>query len=200
MESHRSEAKPLELSQPKNGETPQLEETSAEPPSQLVVNGKLPYREASASWPLPEVQLLVSTFSKPFPDLPQRDGSQVGVARISGGRQEQVFARIGVKYDWNYPFHFWFFIGKMMSKALFQDDSLLDVLNYIPVNNYEFVGYVNKARGVDDQGSKDQVNVVDVHLKRPQPGQPIQIFWKPARGLVVQKIEEWVKEKMPPPR
>lgn len=87
---------------------------------------------------------------------------------------------------------FWFFLGKIISRALFQEDSWLEVLNYVPVRNIEFVGYTNKQRSDEDDTSSARVvtNVIEVHFSRPQPGEPIRVFWKPARGLIVQKIEE----------
>ncbi|KAK7424123.1 hypothetical protein QQX98_000733 [Neonectria punicea] len=192
--THLEEA---QVSQPRHQEPIPPADNPADNPAERtlqLVNGKVPYQESAASWVLPDVHLLGEDR---FCDFDMKSISHV-VLQISGGRQEQVFAQVGVKYEWNLPFPFWHFLGKMLSKALFADDSLLDILNFVPVNNYEFVGYVNKDRVVDnDQKDKDKVNVIDVHLKRPQPGQPIQIFWKPARGLVVRKIEEWVKEQEP---
>ncbi|KAF4462312.1 hypothetical protein FALBO_10892 [Fusarium albosuccineum] len=165
-----------------------------EPVALQLVDEKAPYREAAASWVVPDVQLQCEDRYASF-DL--KSVSHV-VLQISLGRQQRVFTQIGVKYDWNFPFPFWFFLGKMLSKALFGDDSLLEILNCVHMKQYEFVGYVNKDRVVDDDKEIETVKVIDVYIKRPQPGQPIQIFWKPARGIVVQKIEQSPEAGKPP--
>ncbi|KAJ3521748.1 hypothetical protein NM208_g13152 [Fusarium decemcellulare] len=180
MESKHSESEPTEAVR-----------SEKEPVALQLVDEKAPYREAAASWMVPDVQLQCEDRYASF-DL--KSVSHV-VLQISLGRQQRVFTQIGVKYDWNFPFPFWFFLGKMLSKALFGDDSLLEILNCVHMKQYEFVGYVNKDRVVDDDKDIETVKVIDVYIKRPQPGQPIQIFWKPARGIVVQKIEQWVKER-----
>ncbi|KAJ3549236.1 hypothetical protein NM208_g613 [Fusarium decemcellulare] len=158
----------------------------------VTAEEKRPDLTTAASWTIPSLQLLGENR---FHDFDMRSVSHV-VLQISQGRQQQVFRQIGVEYDWDNPFPFWHFLGRMLSKAMFNDDSLLALLNYVPVNNYEFVGYVNRDR-IGEQEDKDQLNVIEVHLKRPEPNEPIQIHWKPGRGLVIQKIEQWVKEKMP---
>ncbi|KPM44226.1 hypothetical protein AK830_g2391 [Neonectria ditissima] len=177
----------------KDEQAPQPQDNSVEP----VEPEQRPTLKVAASWVVPDIQLLSEEC---FRDFDLKSISHV-VLQISRGRQEQVFAQIGVEYDWNFPTPFWFFLGKLLSEALFLDDSLLEFLNYVPVSNYEFIGYVNKDRVVDkDQKDSDQINVIDVHLNRPQTGQPIQIFWKPARGLVVTSIERLVAEQMSIPR
>ena len=75
-----------------------------------------------------------------------------------------------------------------MSKALYQDESLLEIMSFIRVRNIEFVGLVNKDFAADDQSR--QINAVEVNIKRPQSSEPIQVFWKPATGLIAQKAEE----------
>lgn len=93
---------------------------------------------------------------------------------------------------------FWFFLGKIISQALFQEGLWLEVLNYVPVRNIEFVGYTNKERSRKDEprSARSVTNVIEVHFSRPQLGEPIHVFWKPARDLIVQKIEECEFEEL----
>ena len=109
--------------------------------------------------------------------------------RVSDARQQQVFALMGIRHDYNLPFPFWFFLGKIISKALFQNENLLEVINFVRVRDREFVGYICKGH-VNQAQDGEKFSVVEVSFKRPQPGQPIEVFWKPAGALIIQKIEE----------
>lgn len=76
----------------------------------------------------------------------------------------------------------------MASRALFEDDSLLEIMNFVQVRNREFVGFMNTAHNV--MADRREAKVVEVDIKRPRPGKPVQMFWKPARGLVTEKIKD----------
>ncbi len=92
-----------------------------------------------------------------------------------------------MRYNYDFPYAFWFFLGKIASKPLFQNESQLEILSFVRVRNREFVGHANKHRDV----SRDQtLNVVEVDLQKPQPNEPVQIFWKPARGIIIGKIKQ----------
>ncbi|KAM5350278.1 hypothetical protein ACJ41O_006783 [Fusarium nematophilum] len=160
-------------------------------PSLQPVNGDLPYREAVESWALPAAQLRGEDRLANF-DL--KAITHV-VLQVSDARQQQVFSRIGIKHDYNYPYPFWYFLGKIIAKALFEEERLFEILSFVRVRDREFVGYIRKDLANKDDQPKP--NVVEVDIKRPQPNEPLQIFWKPARGLIVQKIEEWMQNPQP---
>lgn len=92
----------------------------------------------------------------------------------------------GVRYNDDYPFPFWYFIGKMISRALFQKDDCLEIMNYIPVRQIEYVGFSTRAF-LD--GEMTKINALEVTFKRPQTGAPMECFWRPARQLVIDKIQ-----------
>lgn len=110
------------------------------------------------------------------------------ITRVSDARQRQVFAQIGIKHDYNYPYPFWFFLGKMVSQALFEKETSLDILSFTRVNDREFVGFENKDFHKDN--SSNGIKVIEVNLKRPHPNEPVEIFWRPARGIIVQRLRE----------
>jgi len=96
---------------------------------------------------------------------------------------------VGAQYDFNYVFPCWYFLGKIASRALFEDDSLLEIMNSVHVRNREFVGFMNITHNVTTD-QMQPVKEVEVDIKRPRPGEPVQMFWKPARGLITQKIKD----------
>lgn len=83
----------------------------------------------------------------------------------------------------------------MAAKALYDNRAELDVLNYVPVGRREFIAYTTsmwtaaveagKAAGVTEL---PPFNVIEVNFKKPRPGQPLEMFWVPARGLITAKI------------
>ena len=90
--------------------------------------------------------------------------------RLSETRISAIMAFVGVPYDHNRPWAFWFYVGKIVSKNLFNDPQQLDWFNVVPVNNKEIV-------------------VIEVHISRPKPGKELQIFWRPARDMITEHIQ-----------
>ncbi|RAK95543.1 uncharacterized protein BO80DRAFT_450116 [Aspergillus ibericus CBS 121593] len=40
---------------------------------------------------------------------------------------------------------------------------------------------------------QDTLRVVEVDFMKPQPGERLNVFWKPARGIICQKVQEWLE-------
>jgi hypothetical protein len=95
---------------------------------------------------------------------------------------------VGVPYEFNKPWPFWFFIGKIVSKAFFNNDQQLEWLNAVRVRNTEFIAFTNAGKEETDGNRKPQV--IEVDFAKPQPGKKLELFWKPARGLIGQKVQE----------
>lgn len=97
----------------------------------------------------------------------------------------------GVPYDFDKPWPFWFFIGKIVSKAFFGVEDQLEWLNAVRVRTREFIAFSNTST-VEDDGPNDEtrrIQVVEVDFLKPQPGENIKLFWKPARGIISQQVE-----------
>jgi hypothetical protein len=130
--------------------------------------------------------------------------------RVSINRQIQIFRCIGYQYDWDYPSPFWHFLGKMVAKAVFDDETELRELNFVAIGRREFVAFTtsmwraaeepearteaqnegDKAETTAQAAELPPLNVIEVNFKKPQPGQQIKLAWKPARGLFTAKIRE----------
>lgn len=98
-------------------------------------------------------------------------------------------------YDSDRPWPFWFFIGKALSKALFGDEQQLQWLNAVRVRNREFVEFINM--GGDRMSDLELMNrgegklrVIEVEFSKPIPGEDLKAFWKPAREIIRQRVEE----------
>jgi hypothetical protein len=95
---------------------------------------------------------------------------------------------VGVPYDFNKPWPFWFFIGKIVSKAFFNNDQQLEWLNTMRVRTREFIAFTNAGNG--GTNGDETLQIVEVDFAKPQPGKQLEMFWKPARGLIAQKVQE----------
>ncbi|SPQ25477.1 58f2769c-02f8-434a-b803-ce8e5af8da4a [Thermothielavioides terrestris] len=121
--------------------------------------------------------------------------------RVTISRQVQIFKYIGYQYDWAVPSPFWDFLGRIASKAIFDDQVDLRELNFVAIGRREFVAYTTstwraaanaqKAAGLAGLEGLPPLNVIEVNFKKPQPGQPIEVTWAPARALFTAKIREW---------
>jgi hypothetical protein len=99
-----------------------------------------------------------------------------------------VFAQIGVQHDYDYPFPFWHFLGKMISQAMFENDTSLEILSFTRVIDRELVGFENKNYSKNSNGA--DINLIEVSIKIPRPNEPMEIFWRPARGIIIQRLRE----------
>jgi hypothetical protein len=119
---------------------------------------------------------------------------------VTYNRQAQIFKSIGYQYDWNVPFPFWDFLGRIVAKAVFNDQSDLKDLNFIAVGRQEFISYTTstwkaaadeqQVAGLSGLEGMPPPNVIEVTFKKPQPGQPIEVKWAPARPLFTARIRE----------
>lgn len=105
----------------------------------------------------------------------------------------------GVPYNFNKPWPFWFFIGKIVSKAFFDNEEQLEWLNAVRVHTREFIAFTNtlKKNASNQKGSnveKANLQMVEVDFSKPHPGEHLKLFWKPARGIICQKVQdcEWM--------
>ena len=105
----------------------------------------------------------------------------------------------GVPYNWHKPWPFWFFIGKIVSKAFFNDEKQLEWLNAVRVQTREFIAFTNtQINRVSNQETSSigeaKLRIVEIDFPKPQPGENLKLFWKPARGIICQKVQdcEWM--------
>ena len=105
----------------------------------------------------------------------------------------------GVPYKFNKPWPFWFFIGKITSKAFFDDEKQLEWVNAVGVQTREFIAFTNtQINRVSNQETSNieeaKLRIVEVDFPKPQPGENLKLFWKPARGIICQKVQdcEWM--------
>jgi hypothetical protein len=108
--------------------------------------------------------------------------------RLTDKRLTSIMESVGVPYDFNKPWPFWFFIGKIVSKAFFNNDQQLEWLNTVRVRTREFIAFTNA--GNERTNGDQRLQVVEVDFAKPQPGKQLEVFWKPARGLITQKVQE----------
>jgi hypothetical protein len=107
----------------------------------------------------------------------------------------------GVPYNFNEPWEFWFFIGKIISKVFFGNEQQLEWFNATRVGSQlEFIKYSNiQKKGnnpqqeLSDEG-RPKLLVIEVNFHKSRPGEDLKLFWKPARELMCQKVQEctWI--------
>lgn len=97
----------------------------------------------------------------------------------------------GIPYDMNNPWSYWFYIGKVVSKAFFQSEDQLQWFNAVRVHTREFIAFSNISipSQVDISRGSRNLQVVEIDFSKPQPSENIKLFWKPARGLIRQNID-----------
>jgi hypothetical protein len=104
----------------------------------------------------------------------------------------------GVPYNFDKPWPFWFFIGKIISKQFFGNEQQLEWLNATRVGSRrEFIAFSNTLNIGQKELSKDgkpKLQVVEVNFRKPQPGEDLKLFWKPASKLICQRVRErtWI--------
>ncbi|KAJ5591925.1 uncharacterized protein N7459_002294 [Penicillium hispanicum] len=119
------------------------------------------------------------------------------VVQLSDKRFDSIMQSVaGVPYDFNKLWAFWFFIGKIVSKAFFDNEEQLEWLNAVRVRNREFIAFTNTQKNKPNQEEQNTGNgrlrVVEIDFSKPQPGENLKLFWKPARGLICQKVQDWL--------
>ncbi|KAG7284843.1 hypothetical protein NEMBOFW57_009458 [Staphylotrichum longicolle] len=158
------------------------------------------HKRAAIDAPVPEVRATTQEHLNNF----ERKAVTHVVIQVTISRQTQIFKCIGYQYDWNVPSPFWDFLGRIVSKAIFDDQVDLRELNFVAIGRREFVAYTTstwrdaanaqKAAGVAGLEGLPPPNVIEVNFKKPQPGQPMEVTWAPARALFTAKIRQYVSE------
>ena len=91
-----------------------------------------------------------------------------------------------ISYDFNKPWPFWFFIGKIISKCFFNDEGQLEWLNAVRVRSREFIAFTNPPKNADETN----LQIVEIDFIKPQPNETLKMFWKPARAIIRQKVKD----------
>ncbi|KAJ5800867.1 uncharacterized protein N7518_002935 [Penicillium psychrosexuale] len=117
------------------------------------------------------------------------------VVQLSDKRLDSIMQSVcGISYDFNKPWPFWFFIGKIMSKAFYGNEQQLEWLNAVRVGTREFIAFTNTQdnRDVDKTegfSKHTMIQVVEVDFSKPRLGADLDLFWKPARKIITQKVQ-----------
>ncbi|KAK4139772.1 uncharacterized protein C8A04DRAFT_15565 [Dichotomopilus funicola] len=154
---------------------------------------------AAIDAPIPKVRATPAT-QNPLNNFDRSAVTHV-VIQVTITRQTQIFKYIGYQYDWYVPSVFWYFLGKIAGKALFDNQVELTGLNFVAIGRREFIAYTTstwkaaadaqKAAGLTGRERFPPLNVIEVNFKKPQPGQPLEVTWAPARPITTAKIREW---------
>ncbi|OAA71171.1 hypothetical protein ISF_01722 [Cordyceps fumosorosea ARSEF 2679] len=110
---------------------------------------------------------------------------------MSDKRSEALLKMIAnLSYDWDRPFPFWYFTGKMVSKARFDDQDQLKLFNATRVMT-EYIAFENTAISDQDKSKHTgrAVQVVEIYFSKPQPGKNFKLTWKPARSVISRSVQ-----------
>lgn len=103
-------------------------------------------------------------------------------------------AVVEVPYNFDKPWPFWFFVGKIVSMAFFDNKEQLEWLNAVRVRNREFIAFTNTRKNIltqeEQNTEKGKLQIVEIDFSKPQPGENLKLFWKPARGIICQKVQD----------
>ncbi|KAJ5257686.1 hypothetical protein N7524_009242 [Penicillium chrysogenum] len=119
------------------------------------------------------------------------------VVQLSDKRLDSLMQSVAeVPYNFNKPWPSWFYIGKVLSKAFFDNEEQLEWLNAVRVRDREFIAFSNTEKNIpvqkEQNTEKEELRVVEVDFSKPQPGENLKLFWKPARGIICQKVQDWL--------
>ncbi|KAJ5824595.1 hypothetical protein N7447_006935 [Penicillium robsamsonii] len=77
--------------------------------------------------------------------------------------------------------HFVFFVRKIISKAFYGSEQQIEWLNAVRWD----------LDRTEDFSKNTRIRVVEVDFPKPRPGAALELFWKPARGIIFQKVQEY---------
>ena len=84
-----------------------------------------------------------------------------------------------------------------MDKTLFDNKAELRELNFVALGRREFIAYTTsmwtaavEAEKAAGMAKLPTLSAIEVNFKKPQPGQPLEMIWAPARGLITAKIRQ----------
>jgi hypothetical protein len=110
--------------------------------------------------------------------------------RLSERRQKAIMEAVGVEYLTEFPTPFWYYFGKIASQGIYGDEKQFRLLNCTRVRATEFISFTNRTfADRKAAGNATPLNVVEVDILKPVSGQPLQLFWKPARGIIIQLVQ-----------
>ncbi|KAM3533172.1 hypothetical protein MY4038_003597 [Beauveria bassiana] len=107
----------------------------------------------------------------------------------------------GVPFDHDSPWGFWFFIGKVVSKAFFNDERRLKWFNSVRISTRAFIGFADTAVSFDEKedAQNGALCILELDFLKPQPRESIKLFWKPARHPIYRSVRLWLETKDDPP-
>ncbi|KAJ6032745.1 hypothetical protein N7540_003477 [Penicillium herquei] len=111
------------------------------------------------------------------------------VVQLSGKRFDSIMQFVaGIPYEFNKPSPFWFFIGKDLSKTFFDNEGQLEWFNAVRIRSWGFIAFTNTQRNRSHDARTLQV--VEIDFLKPQPKENLKLYWKPARGIIRQKVQD----------
>ncbi|PIG88205.1 hypothetical protein AARAC_010704 [Aspergillus arachidicola] len=81
----------------------------------------------------------------------------------------------------------------VQSKALFDDEEQLEWLNAVRVRTRESIAFTNTQinRFCNQNIDEAKLRIVEIDFSKPQPGENLKLFWKPAREIIYQKVIDY---------
>jgi hypothetical protein len=104
--------------------------------------------------------------------------------RVSDNRQKEIVESTGAVFDPQRSSPYWCFFGKVAAKALFGDESQLQMMNTTRIRKREFIAFTNATY----QDRSKPIVVLEVDILKPRVNEPLEVFWKPARGIITQRV------------
>ncbi|KAJ6787375.1 hypothetical protein PWT90_06303 [Aphanocladium album] len=154
----------------------------------VSANPNLPYDRALAEFPIPP------TLVQYYPDYGECDFASVThlVLKVYYIEQAKILARAGIRYNWDFPFLFWHFLGRIVSHVFLGAEDQLSLIHASVAGDREFVSFA--TRGYVDSSSH-RTRVIEVHLGWEDEHDPLvdqlRAFWKPARRNIIANIN-WI--------
>lgn len=103
--------------------------------------------------------------------------------------QAKILARAGVRYNWDFPFIFWHFLGRIVSEAFLEREDQLFLVSASVDGDREYVGFATRFY-VDNEAALPKT--LEVSLGWEDGHDPlverIRAFWTPARPNIVANI------------
>lgn len=89
---------------------------------------------------------------------------------------------MGYEFDVNRPGPSWWFFAKIVGQALYSNPASLALMNCFRfLNRWDYVAFTV---------GEGPLMVAEVSVQKPQPGEPLQFYCKPAGQLVTKKVQQ----------
>ncbi|KAJ5272587.1 hypothetical protein N7478_007712 [Penicillium angulare] len=95
------------------------------------------------------------------------------VVQLSAKRMNSIMQSVvGIPYDHNKPWPYWFFIGKIVSKTFLNNEEQLEWLKFVHVHDREFIGFINTqinrvSNQEDAKAEEVYLQVVEINFLKP---------------------------------